>query len=72
MCPVVWGQVVRFPREMGVFRMVRRLVGLHAWCKRAVGTAADWVHGVWYLVMLGPSLYSCVVSRAWLCVWENA
>ena len=58
--------------EMGVFWVVRRLVGLHAWCKHAVGAAAGWMHGLWNVVMLGPSWCSCVVWRAWWCGWENA
>ncbi len=70
----VWGALWCGSRwwEMGVFWVVRRLVGLHAWCKHAVGAAAGWVHGLWYVGMLGPSWCSCVVWRAWLCGWENA
>jgi hypothetical protein len=58
--------------KMGVFWVVRRLVGLHARYKHAVGTAAGRVHGLWNVGVLGPSWDCCVVWRAWLCGWENA
>jgi hypothetical protein len=55
--------------EMGVIWVVRKLVGLHAWCKRAVGAAAGWVYGLWDVGGCGPSWDSCVVWGAWLCGW---
>jgi hypothetical protein len=39
--------------EMGVFWVVRKLVGLHAAWKHAVGTAAGWVHGLCDAAALG-------------------
>ena len=33
--------------EMRVFQGARDVVGVHARCKYAIGTAVGWVHGVW-------------------------
>ena len=70
----VWGALWRGARwwKMGVFWVVRRLVGLHAWGKRAVGTAVGQVLGLWGVGGCGPSWDSCVVWWAWLCGWQNA
>jgi hypothetical protein len=33
--------------EVRVFQGTRDVVGVHARCKYAIGTAVGWVHGVW-------------------------
>ena len=33
--------------EMRVFQGTWDVVGVHARCKHAIGTAVGWVHGVW-------------------------